>query len=66
MPRPKSDDPMRNAGISLNQRQVDKLEEYRKAAKLDSISAVVQLLIDQKLPDLWWELELKRDKQLSK
>ena len=57
---------MRNAGISLNQRQVDKLEEYRKAAKLDSISAVVQLLIDQKLPDLWWELELKRDKQLSK
>lgn len=61
MPRPKSDDPKRNAGISLNQSQIDKLEDYRKSAKLDSISEVVSLLISKKLPDLWWDLELKKN-----
>lgn len=60
MPRPKSSDPKRNAGVSLNQSQIDNLEEYRKAAKLESVSEVVSLLISKKLPDLWWELELNK------
>lgn len=62
MPRPKSDDPKRNAGISLNQSQIDKLEDYCKAAKLESTSAVVSLLIEKGLPQLWWDLELKKGK----
>ena len=60
MPRPRSDDPKTNAGISLTGAEVEKLKAYAKAAKLDSVSAVVSLLIDKGLPALWWELELKK------
>jgi hypothetical protein len=62
MPRPRSDDPKRNAGISLSQAEIDKLAKYAKAAKLDSSSAVISLLIQKYLPSAWWELELKRAK----
>lgn len=60
MPRPKSQDPKRNAGISLRQSEIDQLEAYRKAAKLESVSEVASLLIYKSLPTLWWELEKNR------
>lgn len=53
MPRPKSPDPKRNAGISLTAAEMAKLDDYAKEAKI-SRSEVVSLLIG-KLPDLWME-----------
>jgi hypothetical protein len=52
-----------NAGISLSQNEREKLERYCKAAGLKSVSEVVRLLIDEKLPALWYELELKKGKR---
>ena len=61
MPRPKHPDgPKINAGISLRQPEIDKLADYAEAAKLGSVSEVVVLLIEKGLPQLWWELELKK------
>lgn len=63
MPRRRKDDRAdvkRNAGISLSDREIEKLANYAKSAKLDGVSAVVSLLIEKGLPTLWWELELSK------
>jgi hypothetical protein len=61
MPRPKHPDgPKINAGISLRQIEIDKLADYAKAAKLESVSEVVVLLIEKSLPELWWDLISKK------
>lgn len=66
MPRPKSDDPKRNAGISLTQAEIDKLAAFAKAAKLEGNSAVVSMLIQKYLPNAWWDLELQKSKSKQK
>lgn len=58
MPRPRSNDPKRNAGVSLRQSEIDKITKFAEAAKLESVSAVISLLIDKYLPHAWWELEV--------
>ena len=60
---PSMEDLRVNAGISLSQNEREKLERYCKAAGLKSVSEVVRLLIDEKLPALWYELELKKGKR---
>ena len=60
MHKPRSKDPKRNAGISLNQGEINSLDEYMRAANLESTSSVVSLLITKGLPQLWYELELKK------
>jgi hypothetical protein len=61
MPRPKHPDgPKINAGISLRQIEIDKLADYAKAAKIESVSEVVVLLIEKGLPALWWDLISKK------
>jgi hypothetical protein len=61
MPRPKHPDgPKINAGISLRQIEIDKLADYAKAAKFESVSEVVVLLIEKSLPELWWDLISKK------
>jgi hypothetical protein len=52
-----------NAGISLSRNEREELERYCKSAGLKSVSEVVRLLIDEKLPALWYELELKKGKK---
>ena len=63
MPRQKLDDPKRNAGISLTGAEMNKLEEFAKAAKLEGKSAIVSMLIDKYLPAAWWELELEKGRK---
>lgn len=64
MPRKKLEDPKINAGISLRKNsELRKIEEYAKAAGLESTSAVVSLLIEKCLPYLWYELEFKKSKK---
>jgi hypothetical protein len=64
MPRPRHPDgPKINAGISLRQVEIDKLADYAKNAKLDSVSEVVVLLIEKYLPFLWWDLGLSKEKK---
>lgn len=53
MPRAKSADPKRNAGISLTQSEIDELDKYKEEAGLESRSQVVSLLIKNKMPELW-------------
>ena len=55
-----------NAGISLSQNEREKLERYCKAAGLKSVSEGVRLLIDKKLPALWYELELQKGQKRRK
>ena len=52
-----------NAGISLSQNERQKIKLYQEAAGLNSASEVVRLLIDEKLPALWYELELAKGKK---
>lgn len=59
MPQHKSDDPKRNAGISLTAAEISKLDDYKKEAKLDSRSAVVDLLLQRGMPLLWADLLLE-------
>ena len=67
MPRPKHPEgPKVNAGISLRQVEIRKLADYAKAAKLESVSEAVVLLIEKGLPQLWYELELSKSKGKSK
>jgi hypothetical protein len=51
--------------IELTPVQRKKLMDYAKAAKLESASDVVTLLIKKGLPALWWDLELKKGKTQS-
>lgn len=60
MPRAKSDDPKKNAGVSLTGAEMDKLEKFAKAANLEGKSAVVAMLIQKYLPSAWWDLELEK------
>jgi metal-responsive CopG/Arc/MetJ family transcriptional regulator len=53
-------DPRRNAGVSLTQAEIDQLDEFKTKAGLDNRSAVVQMLIKKSLPQLWWDLQLKK------
>jgi hypothetical protein len=52
-----------NAGISLSRNERQKIKLYQEAAGLNSASEVVRLLIDKKLPALWYELELEKGKK---
>jgi hypothetical protein len=60
---PSMDDIRINAGISLSRNEREKIKLYQKAAGLNSASEVVRLLIDKKLPALWYELELEKGKK---
>ena len=55
-----------NAGISLSRNERQKIKLYQEAAGLNSASEVVRLLIDKKLPALWYELELQKGKKRRK
>ena len=57
---PSMEDLRVNAGISLSRNEREKIKLYQKAAGLNSASEVVRLLIDKKLPALWYELELQK------
>ena len=63
---PSMDDIRINAGISLSRNEREKIKLYQKAAGLNSASEVVRLLIDKKLPALWYELELEKGKKRRK
>lgn len=62
MVRPKSTDPKRNAGICLTEAEIWQLQDYARAAKI-STSAVVQLLIEKGLPELWRKLKAKSENE---
>jgi hypothetical protein len=55
-----------NAGISLSRNERQKIKLYQEAAGLNSASEVVRLLIDKKLPALWYELELQKGQKRRK
>lgn len=61
MPRARSEDPRRNAGISLTGAEIEQLDAYKEAAGLSSRSEVVAMLIGQ-LPTLWYDLLLQQSK----
>ena len=60
---PSMEDLRVNAGISLSRNEREKIKLYQSAAGLNSASEVVRLLIDKKLPSLWYELELEKGKK---
>ena len=63
---PSMEDLRVNAGISLSRNERQKIKLYQEAAGLNSASEVVRLLIDKKLPALWYELELQKGKKRRK